>query len=383
MVAPPLFRHLPLSRRCWPKLIQVRRQWRQGLLTNPQNPQLARQLHSMQWAAPPLILTGLFLALWSWKCMMMVLFQNTIIYNPFMPPNARSMKIEDFKKQCRGTQWREERIRSLDGTEIALCISDDPAPAPGVDPKTPVYILYFQGNASSLPPRLPDLSWVIRTLREGSKTVSYTMVCLSYRGYWTSHDRPSETGINKDAEAALRWISSLHHRRDPEKRMPDPVTILYGQSVGCGFATNLAATTETMPIHGLVLETPFESTRAMLKALYPQKWLPYQHLWPFLRNHLDTWTNMGVIASRSPPLGFGVSIVEAAKDELVPSEHGDRLFKRCQDVGIPVERQKVRGAYHNDAIVRMQGKTTVVHSIASVVARIAQNGPRNGGIVTK
>ena len=79
---------------------------------------------------------------------MLVLFQNTIIYNPFMPPNARSMLIDDFARQCGGVRWREERIRSLDGTEIALCVSDEECssktPAPS-SPKSPVYILYFQG----------------------------------------------------------------------------------------------------------------------------------------------------------------------------------------------------------------------------------------------
>lgn len=113
-----------------------------------------RGIHVPAAVAPPLILTGLFVALWTWKCTMLVLFQNTIIYNPFMPPNARSLRIAEFARQCRGIQWREERIRSLDGTEIALCVSDE---GPGVanhggsSSKTPVYILYFQGKRALFP----------------------------------------------------------------------------------------------------------------------------------------------------------------------------------------------------------------------------------------
>ncbi|RMJ09696.1 hypothetical protein CDV36_010674 [Fusarium kuroshium] len=322
---------------------------------------------------PPLIFGGLFVALWSWKCAMMVLFQNAIIYNPFLPPNARSMRIDEFSRECGGVQWREERIRSLDGTEIALCVSDMPASVTGA--KKPVYILYFQGNGSSIPPRLPHLSWILRRARDNNPSVTYTMVCLSYRGYWTSHDRPSEPGIDMDSQAALQWISQLHGSR-AEGTDQKPAVVLWGQSIGCGFATNLAAKGKCPPnvkLDALVLETPFTCTRAMLQALYPQKWLPYQYLWPFLRNHLDSWTNLGMIAKRfkdSPP---GVYIVEAGKDELVPGDHGEKLQQRCEHVGLPVVRHRVRGALHNEAMVRATGKQALADSISTAAAR-AQHG---------
>jgi hypothetical protein len=106
-----------------------------------------RQIHIGQVLMPPAIFTGLFLALWCYKCIMLVLFQNAIIYNPFLPPNARSMRISDFSRQCGGIEWREDRIKSLDGTEIALCISEmSCGPKSDNSPKTPVYILYFQGT---------------------------------------------------------------------------------------------------------------------------------------------------------------------------------------------------------------------------------------------
>lgn len=82
------------------------------------------------------------------------------------------------------------------------------------------------GNASSLPPRLTFLSLVLRALRDAdiksqdskfhgqvgktgiASSVRYIMVCVSYRGYWTSKGRPSERGMAKDAVAALEWIGS-------------------------------------------------------------------------------------------------------------------------------------------------------------------------------
>ncbi|KAL7906157.1 Alpha/Beta hydrolase protein [Trichoderma velutinum] len=333
-----------------------------------------RQIHFGQVLMPPLIFTGLFLALWCYKCIMLVLFQNAIIYNPFLPPNARSMTISEFSRQCGGIKWKEDRIKSLDGTEIALCISEiscgDERGGSSKGPKTLVYILYFQGNASSLPPRLPDLSGILRQLKTETKgQIHYTMICLSYRGYWTSHDRPSEKGIDLDSEAALRWVSKLHHEKYKETPMA-PVTILWGQSIGCGFATNLAAKAQdaaNLPINALVLETPFTNTRAMLTALYPQKWLPYRHLWPFLRNHLDSWANLELIAAKAQKPG--IYIVEAGKDELVPSDHGGILHRRCQDVQLYAELHTVRGALHNDVMVRRHGKHTIAESIALAVSR--------------
>jgi pimeloyl-ACP methyl ester carboxylesterase len=192
------------------------------------------------------------------------------------------------------------------------------------------------------------------------------MVCLSYRGYWTSHDRPYEEGINKDAESALQWITE-RHRNSNTSDLEDPVLVLWGQSIGCGFATNLAASTSeaNLRINALVLETPFTSTRDMLTALYPQKWLPYQHLWPFLRNHLDSWSNFGIIAKRPDPPA--IHMIIAGKDELVPADHGVRLLKRGQDVGLSMELRKVEGALHNEAIARIQGKSAIAQSITSAI----------------
>ena len=117
------------------RLVRHRGQWLQ-----------TRSLNVTTLVAPPLIFTGLFLGLWAWKCTMLIAFQNAIIYNPFLPPNARSMRIADYARECGGIKWREERILSLDGTEIALCIAEAPSRvSKHRGPPTPVFVLYFQG----------------------------------------------------------------------------------------------------------------------------------------------------------------------------------------------------------------------------------------------
>ncbi|KAH9906289.1 alpha/beta-hydrolase [Xylariomycetidae sp. FL2044] len=329
----------------------------------------------------PVAYPGLFLALWTWKCLMMVAFQNKIIWMPGLPPNARREKIADYTSRCGGIPWREERIRAADGTDLALCVADVDARQGTLSagPDVVFYILYFQGNTSSLPPRLPDLSSVLlmlkRHLLQEKVNVKITFLCLSYRGYWTSRGRPTEKGVRLDAAAALHWVDQEHEKlyRSSEFRGCRPIAevILWGQSVGSGVATNLAAE-HSMPtplrLDSMILETPFTSVRAMLGALYPQKWLPYKYLWPFLRNHLDSWKNLEVITgnhAQERPIHPEVLILEAARDELVPAELSQKLYDRCHQVGLLVTRRSVAGAFHNDTMVRAEGRRAVFEFVAS------------------
>ncbi|KAK4033454.1 protein bem46 [Parachaetomium inaequale] len=356
-----------------------------------------RDIHIPTILLPPVVFTGLLVGLWIWKCLMMVVFQNKIIYMPGLPPTSRRERIADWASMCGGIQWTEERTVAADGTKLALAVTTVPLPkgrqsaaaAPDEPAAAHVYVLYFQGNASSIPPRLPDLSWVLRAVSD-SKThapmapMQLTFVCLSYRGYWTSRGRPSEPGLRLDAEAGVRWIAERHERvfgnAGTSGRTTDPILLVWGQSIGSGVATNLAATgraPSSMPIRGLLLETPFVSIRAMLETLYPQKWLPYKYLWPFLRNHLDSWGNLGLIAQASKEKGGAapmVYILEAERDEIVPKEQSERLYQRCVGLGLPAEKGTVPVAYHQEAIARGDGKKLAAQAILKLIQRARDGG---------
>src|ERR1700744_6107699 len=49
---------------------------------------------------PPAVFGGLLVTLWAYKCLMMVVFQNKIIYMPSVPPFSRSEKVSDYASQC-------------------------------------------------------------------------------------------------------------------------------------------------------------------------------------------------------------------------------------------------------------------------------------------
>ncbi|KAL8877331.1 MAG: hypothetical protein Q9198_004633 [Flavoplaca austrocitrina] len=324
-----------------------------------------RRLSVSTILTPPLVFTGLLVSLWTYKCLIMVIFQNKIIYMPSVPPFSRSERIEDYANQCGGITWKEERIMAADGVEIALAV----ASVPGINEEmrkeaSHVAIAYFQGNGGALPPRIPSLSMVLKALqREASPSKRYTLVALSDRGSWTSRGRPSERGIRLDAAAAVSY--TMRKLREPNEQ-PSRL-VLWGQSIGAGVATSAAAALPTSvqekdggsPVSGLLLETPFVSVRAMLMAIYPQKWLPYRYLGPFLRNHWDSRVALRTIANprtRWPK----TLILQAANDELVPSSQGLELEETSQELGLDVKRIVVSNALHNEVTVKSQGRRAIV-----------------------
>ncbi|KAK5719453.1 hypothetical protein LTR15_007977 [Elasticomyces elasticus] len=258
---------------------------------------------------------------------MTVVFQEKIIYMPYMPPFARSEKIADYAASCRPVEWREEKIRSIDGTGISLCVG-----------------------------KLPDTHGI-----PAQKQVC-TMIALSYRGYWKSAGKASQRGIELDAQAMLDFVASAY---------PHAMLVLWGQSIGAGIASTAAAhhieRSIAPPIAGLIMETPFMSIETMLFALYPQKWLPYRYLSPFLRSHWDSGVALRRIAEagKQPPR---VLLMPATRDEVVPPEEIEALEQRCKDLSLEYDRKNVLGALHTEATSRREGQQAVAEFVRKLAA---------------
>lgn len=94
---------------------------------------------------PPAVFVGLVLSLWAYKCCMMILFQNKIIYMPSIPPFSRSEKLEDYARRCSPIVWREQRLKAADGVDLSLCIASTASHGSIRPQERHVIILYFQG----------------------------------------------------------------------------------------------------------------------------------------------------------------------------------------------------------------------------------------------
>lgn len=152
---------------------------------------------------------------------------RSIIYMPYMPPFARREKLTDYTSACKPVEWAERHICSQDGTDIALAVGSIPVKSEYSVMDT--VIVYFQGNGGSTPARLPLLSSMLKLLQAQTvqQLARYTVVALSYRGYWTSRGRASERGIKMDAAGTLAYVAA---------NFPGANVFLWGQSIGAGVA---------------------------------------------------------------------------------------------------------------------------------------------------
>jgi hypothetical protein len=341
---------------------------------------------------PPAIFVGLLLGLWTWKCFWIIVMQNKLLYLSWLPPFSRSDKIAEYEAECKPVHWEEKQIHSLDGTKLAVCegyipTKDSQKPVVTGKKTKSVVICYFQGNGGSTPLRLPLLSQVLRTISTMSKTTSstsssshqtrFTIVALSYRGYWTSSGRATQSGIKLDAQAFLKWVSETYS--SPET---DLQVILWGHSLGSSVACSALPTYLTQretqqstndaklaPISGVIMEAPTSSIKDMLISLYPQRWLPYRYLWPFSWNtwcnatnleRLGEWRDENSDASQSIPPIF---ILSAEKDEVIPPYVAGQLERRGQDLGLDISMKEVSGAMHTDGPMKVDGREALVRFI--------------------
>lgn len=111
-------------------------------------------------------------------------------------------------------------------------------------------LIVFNGNAGNRSNRLP--------LGTALADSGHAVLLVDYRGYGGNPGSPSESGLAKDARAALAYLQS----RDDV----DPRRIVYfGESLGAGVATALAA---EEPPAALVLRSPFPSLVAVARVHY-------------------------------------------------------------------------------------------------------------------
>lgn len=192
---------------------------------------------------------------------------------------------------------------TADGGQIAAIYRPNPQAA--------YTLLYSHGNGQDL----GDLEEILDTLH----AAGFAVFAYDYRGYGASSDagRPSVTKACRDVEAAYAYLTG-------ELKVPPARIILYGYSVGTGFAVHLAA---RRPVAGLILECPFVSAFRVMTRL---------PLFP-----VDKLRNLREIRRVRCP----VLVLHGTRDRIIPFWHGQQVFDAAPE---PKMFLPVNGADHCD-----------------------------------
>ena len=157
------------------------------------------------------------------------------------------------------------------------------------------HVLLCHGNAGTIADRLPHA----RLLAGAGLDV----LLFDPRGYGRSSGRPHEEGTYADGRAA-RAALLAREGVDPAR------VLLLGESLGGAVALRLAVED---PPAGLVLQSAFASVRDVAAVHYP--FIP-RALVP------DAYPSLRLVGGLRAPL----LVVHGERDDVVPVEHGRRLF---------------------------------------------------------
>lgn len=154
-------------------------------------------------------------------------------------------------------------------------------------------ILYLHGNTRSIK------GWA-KYARDFYR-YSYDVVMVDYRGFGKSTGKRSERDIKQDLQFVYDTLAVQYHEHH---------ILVYGRSLGSGFATRLAA--DNKPRY-LIIDSPYFSFKKVAERFLP--FLPHKYV---LRYHLrtDKWITR---------VNCHTYIIHGTKDWLIPISHSERL----------------------------------------------------------
>ncbi len=182
--------------------------------------------------------------------------------------------------------------------------------------KSELTLLFCHGNAGNISNRLEVIDMFCG--------IGLSVFIFDYRGYGRSLGTPTEKGLYLDAQAAYNYLIK-------KRNLSDGSIVVYGKSMGANVAVDLCSRVKPA---ALISESAFTSALEMGKRLFP--FLPIS--W-FITIKYDALSKIKAITV--PKL-----IIHSVDDEVIPFEHGKRLFEAAPD---PKEFYPMRGG-HNDAV---------------------------------
>lgn len=259
---------------------------------------------------------------------MLASFQRTLIYFPHQVSLVQPEEAGWTKQRCQLLEIVAQDQIVLHGWLIlaegqaAQCIAEFDQQLQHGRP----LILYFCGNGGHRGYRQSSL----RTLAQ----LGCDVVICDYRGYGDNAGSPNEKHFVADAHAIWKYLTDVRHVESSR-------IILYGESLGGGVATALAAELcrAGMEPGGLIVQSTFPSLVAAGQFHYP--WLPVGWLL------LDRFSSTERMSHVTCP----VLQIHGRRDTIVPWKLGEKLYAAISaesSRGLPKSRIELPETDHND-----------------------------------
>lgn len=250
-------------------------------------------------------------------------YQDNILYHPNIPglPLSPDDNPDGYKDPGeRGVKYEDVMIETADGEKVHSWLMYHE----GKSAKVPT-LIYFHGNAGNMGFRLENSSKMYA--RTG-----INVLAMDYRGYGKSTGKPSEPGLNLDADAVLDW--ALAH-----PKLKGSPMVLFGRSLGGAVAVSLAHR-RPHQVSAIILENTFLSISAMVDVLMPAV--------AFAKNIVLRigWDSASLIGQ----LKCSVLFISGDSDELVPPFHMKELYEKAKNTAYK-EFYSVSGGTHNDSYI--------------------------------
>jgi fermentation-respiration switch protein FrsA (DUF1100 family) len=190
-------------------------------------------------------------------------------------------------------------------------------------------VLFCHGNGGNISHRLDTIA-----IFHG---LGLSTLIIDYRGYGKSEGKPDEKGTYLDGEAAWNYLTTTLGKKPAE-------IVIFGRSLGGAVAAKIA---EEKEVAGLVLESSFISVPDMAARLYPM--FPVRLLCRYRYETVDS------ISKITRP----VLIAHSPDDEIVPYEHGRKLFEAA---GVYKKFLEMRGDHNSGFLVTGQEYVDGLHN---------------------
>ena len=211
----------------------------------------------------------------------LAIFQSRFIYFPEPAIEATPEAI--------GLEYEDVSLEAADGVKLSAWF------IPSNEQRA--VAIFCHGNAGNISHRLHTIKLLNR--------LGLSTLIFDYRGYGQSEGNPSEKGTYLDVEAAWQYIVDFRGI-EPEK------IIILGRSLGGAIAAYLA---QKHKPGILVIESTFTSIPDMAAAIYP--YIPVR-----LLSRINYPTVKYISEVKCPVL-----IVHSRNDDIIPFDHGLRLFE--------------------------------------------------------